>query len=222
MTVILVLFTFAVFLLVDYLLHPEAAVQPAVERQSELAPQLQPRFIEGFYTPEKLRYHAGHSWLLEERRHLARVGIDEFAAKLAGAIDKIELPKPGQWIRQGQRAWSLFRGDERSEMVSPTEGEVIEVNPDVVEHPELLRQDPYGRGWLMTVHVPDDDSTSRNLIPRRLVPNWMRDAVQSLYAQQPQLAGAVAAEGGRPVDDIAAALPAVSWKQLTSEHFLPK
>jgi hypothetical protein len=72
----------------------------------------------------------------------------------------------------------------------------------------------------MRVHVPDEEGTTRNLIPKQLVPGWMRDAAARLYALQPQLAGAVAAEGGRPVEDIAAALGGESWKRLTSEFFL--
>jgi hypothetical protein len=135
-------------------------------------------------------------------------------------VDKIELPKPGQWIRQGQKAWAFFRNGEKSEMVSPTEGEIVEVNHDVMRDPSLLRRDPYGQGWVATIHVPDEESTSRNLIPAGMVRNWMRDAVSRLYAQQPQLAGAVAADGGRPAYDLLAGMPEADWKEVTGEFFL--
>jgi hypothetical protein len=105
-------------------------------------------------------------------------------------------------------------------MVSPTEGEVMAVNSDVLENPTLLRQDPYGKGWLVSVHVPDEENTMRNLIPRMLVGEWMREAVERLYARQPALAGAVAADGGRPADDLMAALPGSNWKEVTGEFFL--
>jgi hypothetical protein len=48
----------------------------------------------------------------------------------------------------------------------------------------------------------------------------MHDAVERLYATQPALAGAVAADGGRPADDIFAALPDANWKEITGEFFL--
>jgi hypothetical protein len=48
----------------------------------------------------------------------------------------------------------------------------------------------------------------------------MREAVERLYAQQPALAGAVAADGGRPAEDLLEALPEVSWTEVTSEFFL--
>ena len=107
-------------------------------------------------------------------------------------------------------------------MVSPVEGEVLEVNSEVVKDPGLLRSDPYGKGWLMVVHVPDEENTGRNLLPKSLVPNWMRAAVEALYARQPQLVGATAADGGRPVNDLAAALPATEWRSLAGEFFLTR
>lgn len=232
MTVILVLATFAAFILIDLLLrwalNRRKAAQPggagAREKSREapraVPPALQPAYVEGFLVPERLSYHPGHSWLCRERRNLVRVGVDEFAAALAGPIQKIELPKPGRWVRQGQKAWSLHRDGEKTEMVSPIEGEVIEVNSDLASDPTLLRKDPYGRGWLMTVFVPDEESTARNLLPGGMVRAWMRDAVERLYARQPQLAGAVAADGGRPADDVFGALPDASWKDLTGEFFL--
>jgi glycine cleavage system H protein len=159
---------------------------------------------------------------VRERKNVVRVGADEFAAALAGGIEKIELPKPGQWIRQGQKVIALTRDGQKTEMVSPTEGEVMAVNAEVVENPALLRQDPYGKGWLLSVHVPDEENTSRNLIPKMLVGEWMREAVERLYARQPALAGAVAADGGRPAEDLLAALPGSNWADVTSEFFLTK
>jgi glycine cleavage system H lipoate-binding protein len=221
MTVILILFTFAVFILIDYwLAYKEAQGMAVATVVAEPPVQVEPAFVEGFLVPEGVRYHPGHGWLAAERPHLATVGMDEFAASLAGKVDRIELPRPGTWIRQGQKAWKLFRNGQMVEMVSPTEGEVLEVNPEAIGDPSLVRKDPYGRGWLMRVHVPDEEGTTRNLIPKSLVRGWMHDAAQRLYALQPQMAGAVAAEGGRPVEDIATALGAEGWKQLTAGFFL--
>jgi glycine cleavage system H lipoate-binding protein len=221
MTVILVLATLLAFVLLDYLLSRRKAVQPELAQpRRPVSPLLQADYVEGFLVPGQLRYHPGHSWLLPERRHLVRVGVDEFAATLMGPIERMELPTPGHWIRQGQKAWSFYRKGEKTAMVSPIEGEVVEINPEVVNDPSLLRKDPYGRGWLMSVFVPDEEGTARNLLPAGLVRNWMREAVERLYARQPQLAGAVAADGGRPADDLFAALPDASWKELTGEFFL--
>ena len=221
MTVILVLATLLAFIALDYFLSRRKAAQPVVVRPVGAIPaEPQPVYVEGFMVPDNLRYHPGHAWLLPERKHLVRIGLDEFAGVLAGPIAKIELPKPGRWLRQGQKAWTLYRDGAKTEMVSPIEGEVVEVNSELAQNPSLLRQDPYGRGWLMTVFVPDEESTARNLLPQGLVRNWMREAVERLYARQPQLAGAVAADGGRPTPDVFAGLPDASWEAVTREFFL--
>lgn len=221
MTVILVLATFLVFIVLDYFLNrgKVVAMVPVVEKQS-LPASYGGEIVDGFLVPENLTYHAGHSWLTRERKGVMRIGADEFAVALAGKVEKIELPRPGQWVRQGQRVMSFFRDGEKTEMVCPTEGEVLEVNPEVLENPALLRQDPYGKGWLLTINVPDEENTARNVVPKGLVRGWMRDAVERLYGLQPALAGAVAADGGRPSEDLLAGLPDASWKKITGEFFL--
>lgn len=221
MTVILVLATFLVFIVLDYALNRQKAVATVPAETSRASvPNAAGEFVGGYHVPASRSYHPGHSWLVRERKNIMRIGADEFAATLIGKADKISLPSPGQWVRQGQKAFGFQRGDKLAEMVSPTEGEVLEVNADLLRNPSLLQKDPYGAGWLLTISVPDEESTSRNLVPKRLIADWMRDAVDRLYAAQPALAGAVAADGGRPFEDIASLLPANNWQALTGEFFL--
>ncbi len=221
MTVLLVLFTFLVFIVLDYAMNRRKAIHTVAANAPKLVPaHAGGDYVDGFLVPAGLSYHSGHSWLVQERKNVVRVGADEFAAALAGKLEKIELPKPGQWVRQGQKIISFFRDGQKTEMVCPTEGEVMEINTEVLNNPALLRQDPYGKGWLVSVHVPDEESTTRNLVPKMLVREWMREAVERLYARQPELAGAVAADGGRPAEDLLAALPDHDWKEVTAEYFL--
>ena len=219
MTVLFVLAVFLTFAVIDWLLSRGKVEAPYAAPLAAPAPS--ENLVYGFRLPDdNRRYHAGHGWALRERKNIARIGVDDFAARLAGKIEKLELPKPGQWIRQGERAWKVYRNGEMAEMVSPIEGEVLEVNPDVAKDPTLLRRDPYGAGWLMTVHVPDEEGTTRNFIPRNIARRWMENIVEAFYAKQPELAGAVAADPGEPVDDLAEALPERKWKDLTKEFFL--
>ena len=221
MTVLLVLATFLVFIALDYAVNRNKAVRTVPVHAPQAAPAFSGEgYVDGFLVPESVSYHSGHSWLARERKNVVRVGADEFAAALAGKVETIELPKPGQWLRQGQRMVAFHRNGEKTEMVSPTEGEVMEINRDVLNNPALLRQDPYGKGWLVSVHVPDEENTSRNLVPKGLVREWMAEAVSRLYAHQPALAGAVAADGGRPAEDLLASVPGANWKEVTSEFFL--
>jgi glycine cleavage system H protein len=223
MTVLLVLATFLVFIVLDYAINRRNVMATVAVESPKAAPaSIGGEYVNGFLVPENVSYHSGHSWLLRERKNVVRVGADEFAAALAGKLEKIELPKAGQWIRQGQKMVAFLRNGERAEMVSPTEGEVMEVNPEVLAKPALMRQDPYGKGWLLTVHVPDEENTTRNLLPKMLVREWMAEAVDRLYARQPRLAGAVAADGGRPAEDLLADMPELNWHEVASEFFLTR
>jgi glycine cleavage system H protein len=220
MVVLLVLVTFLFFIALDYILNGRKAIQTVGVAVQGPPVRAGANYVEGFLVPENVSYHSGHCWLVRERQNGFRAGADEFAAALLGKIEKIELPKPGQWIRQGQKVAAFYKDGEKTEMVSPTEGEVMEINTEIVKNPALLRQDPYGKGWLVSVHVPDEESTGRNLVPKALVREWMRDAAERLYAYQPQMAGAVAADGGRPAEDLLRAMPDADWKEVTGEFFL--
>lgn len=223
--VTLTLLTFIVGALADYIIQrkrksgavanetaPTAAVVP-------VQPQCSPAYVKGFLLLDGLRYHSGHTWVQREQLNTARVGVDEFGAKLAGQIDRIELPKPGQWFRQGQKVCKLQRNGETATLLCPIEGKVVAVNPEVVNNPSLLRSDPYGKGWLMTLHY-DEISTWHNLLPVSLVKNWLEEDISRLYAKQPVVIGAVATDR-RLGDDVLASTPGADWSRITAEFFLP-
>src|SRR5450631_4035984 len=138
MTVLLVLFTFAAFLLIDHFrtrhaVQPVLQVAPAKQATATAnAPRLQPAVVGGFAVPENLRYHPGHTWALSESPNLVRVGMDDFASKLTGTLASIALPQRGQWIRQGQKMCTIHRDGVAVDMVSPIEGTVSEINEAVV------------------------------------------------------------------------------------------
>ena len=222
MTVIMVLMTFAIFLLIDYVRgQKQTAKQPVVVHAiRETAPRVVPAMVAGFQVPENVRYHAGHTWALSESSELVRVGMDDFASKLIGKIESIALPQRGRWVRQGQKIWTIFRDGKSVDMVSPIEGTITDVNEAVVRDPKLARKDPYGEGWLVTVQAPDSKLNFRNLLGGSLARLWTESAALQLHNRIPVMAGALAQDGGVAVDDITAHLPNEDWAVLTKEFFL--
>src|ERR1700744_4731712 len=169
MTVLLVLMMFAIFLTIDFFYskakRPVLRVAPAMSKQPAMTePRLKPSLVGGFSVPDNLRYHPGHTWALSESPNLVRIGIDDFAGKLTGKIEHITLPQRGQWIRQGQKVWSIVRNGVKVDMVSPIEGSVSDINEEVARDPSLAMKDPYGEGWLVTVQSPDAKTSFRNLL----------------------------------------------------------
>ena len=222
MTVILVLLTFSVFLLVDHFIRrKQAGTQPELRTtRSEVGLGVAPVVVAGFRVPENLRYHPGHTWALSESPNLVRVGMDDFASKLSGKVDRITLPQRGQWVRQGQKVVSLFRDGTSVDMVSPIEGTVSDVNDAAVRDPEVAHNDPYGEGWLMTVQAPDAKTNFRNLLSGALARSWMEDAARRLRMTVATPAGALAQDGGVALDDLTAQLPNQTWATVVKEFFL--
>jgi glycine cleavage system H protein len=222
MTVILVLSTFIIFLLIDHFFskkHVQIAVQPAAARR-ESVPVLEPSLVGGFKVPENLRYHPGHTWALSESPSLVRVGLDDFASKLIGKVERLSLPQRGQWIRQGQKLMSVYRDGAKVDMVSPIEGSVADINDALVANPELARKDPYGEGWVVTVQSPDAKTNFRNLMTGALARWWTEEAASRLQKRVPAALGALAQDGGVAMDNLTAQVPEQNWTELTREFFL--
>jgi len=223
MTVLLVLFFFATFLLIDHF-RTRHAMAPALQvapAKHEALPRLQPALVGGFAVPENLRYHPGHTWALSESPTLVRVGMDDFASKLTGKLERITLPQRGQWIRQGQKMCTLYRDGCAVDMVSPIEGTVSNINQALVEDPKLALNDPYGEGWLVTVQAPDAKTSFRNLIGGALARWWTEESASRLQRRMPMaLAGALAQDGGVAVNDLSAQIPDQEWLPLAKEFFL--
>ncbi len=221
MTVILVLSFFVSFLVIERIINkpaPEFVLQtaPAAEAGARKAPPI----VAGYEIPEHLRFHQGHAWAQGESPNLVRAGIDDFAAKLIGAAEEVNLPQRGQWIRQGQKVWSFRVNGELVEMVSPIEGTVNEVNDEVVRHPESLTSDPYGNSWLMTVESPDTKTNFRNLLTGNMARSLMSDSAKRLAAYATAGDMALAQDGGKVHGEIAKQLPADKYVEITKEFFL--
>ena len=225
MTVLLVLLTFAIFLLIDYFRTRHAVLRPALQASAakhDLAlPRLQPALVAGFEVPKNLRYHPGHTWALSESPNLVRVGLDDFASKLTGTVESFTFPQRGQWIRQGQKMCTIRRDGCAVDMVSPIEGTVSDINPAVMQDAKLALRDPYGEGWLLTVQAPDAKTSFRNLLGGAMARWWTEESASRLQHRMPMaLAGAMAQDGGVAVDNLAAHLPDQDWLPLAKEFFL--
>jgi len=222
MTVILVLFTFVTFLLIDHFYsRKNVVVQPAIQvAKREAPPKLAPSLVGGFHVPDNLRYHPGHTWALSESPVLVRVGMDDFASKLTGKLESITLPQRGQWLRQGQKVCTLHRDGIAVNMISPIEGSVSDVNDTLLQNPELALKDPYGEGWMITVQSPDAKTNFKNLLGGALARWWTEESAGRLQRKMPSFAGALAQDGGVAVENVSAQIPDNDWAALSKEFFL--
>ena len=102
--------------------------------------------------PEQLRYTAEHEWVSIDGA-VATVGITEHAAEALGDVVYVSPPASGATVSAGEPCGEIESTKSVSDLYSPVDGEVTEVNPEVEDDPGQVNADPYGSGWLFKVQV---------------------------------------------------------------------
>ena len=102
--------------------------------------------------PEELRYSQEHEWLKVEGAK-GRVGITDHAQHQLTDIVYVKLPSVGQHVKKGDVLGEVESIKSVSPIYSPVSGKVLEVNKAVEDRPELMNQDPYGKGWFAALQL---------------------------------------------------------------------
>ena len=100
--------------------------------------------------PEDLRYTRDHEWAKDEGARI-RVGITAYAQEQLGDVVFVEVPKVGAKVAQRQSFGVVESVKAVSDLFAPLSGEVVEVNGELTKAPEIVNQDPYGRGWMIVI-----------------------------------------------------------------------
>jgi len=104
--------------------------------------------------PADLRYTRDHEWARQDGGRV-RVGITAFAQEQLGDVVFVELPKVGARVTAKQAFGVVESVKAVSDLFAPVSGEVVEANAELAQKPEVVNQDPYGKGWMLLV-APSD------------------------------------------------------------------
>ncbi|HEX7341217.1 MAG TPA: glycine cleavage system protein GcvH [Rhodanobacteraceae bacterium] len=124
--------------------------------------------------PGDLKFLKTHEWARLEDDGLVRVGISEHAQELLGDLVYVELPDVGVRVEVENGAAVVESVKAASDIYPPVSGEVVAVNEDLAEQPELINEDAYGKGWLFVIK-PDD----KNDLDALLDPEAYAEQVES-------------------------------------------
>ncbi len=109
------------------------------------------------FDPKTLQYTSTHEWIHFEDGpggvKTATVGVSDFAIHALTDLVHIELPEPGRRVQAGEPFGEVESVKAVSDLYSPVDGEVIEVNQAVAQNLDAMTQDPYGAGWLVKIRV---------------------------------------------------------------------
>jgi glycine cleavage system H protein len=105
--------------------------------------------------PANLRYAESHEWVLDHQDGTVTIGITDHAQEALGDVVFVELPEVGQALNKGQEFGVIESVKAASDLYSPVNGEVIEVNEVLEDSPETVNEAPYEGGWIMKVRLTD-------------------------------------------------------------------
>ena len=105
--------------------------------------------------PAELKYIASHEWLRLEEDGTITVGITDHAQDLLGDVVFVELPEVGDTIVVDDEISVVESVKAASDVYAPISGEVVAVNENLEDDPEIINSDPYGEGWFFRMK-PDN------------------------------------------------------------------
>jgi len=104
--------------------------------------------------PDGLRYTDDHEWLRVEGTD-GTIGVTAYAAEQLGDVVFVELPAVGRKVEKSQAFGVIESVKTASDLFSPAAGEVVAVNEQLADRPELVNDDPYGEGWMVRIRLDD-------------------------------------------------------------------
>ena len=111
--------------------------------------------------PEDVRYTKEHEWVRVEGDGVARVGITDHAQDALGDVVYVDLPEVGSDVRADESFGEVESTKSVSDVYSPVTGKVVERNQALSDRPELVNEQPYGDGWLISVKLEDPAQVDR-------------------------------------------------------------
>jgi glycine cleavage system H protein len=127
-----------------------------------------------FEIPDELVYSTDDEWVLSEGDSVT-LGVTDFAQQQLGDIVYIELPSVGNSIAEGEAFGVIESVKAVSDLIAPLAGEVVAINEDLVDQPEIINDECYGAGWIIKVKLSNqndldsllDADSYRKLVSKR-------------------------------------------------------
>lgn len=127
--------------------------------------------------PEDYKYTEEHEWAVLGEDGIIEIGITDYAQEALGEIVFVELPNEGDEVSVGDPFGGVESTKSVSDLYAPISGEVVEVNEELLESPEIINEDPYGNGWIIRVK-PQDDDDYENLMDADAYKEFLEEEIE--------------------------------------------
>ena len=135
--------------------------------------------IEGYKLPDELYYTKDHTWARIEENGSVTVGLDAYGTKAAGNIEFIDLPMEDDEFEGGEAFGSLESAKWVGGLLMPVSGTIIEVNENIEDDLDILKEDPYGEGWLIKLKPSNLKDDLKSLIHGVDIGPWLKKEIEN-------------------------------------------
>ncbi|MCH7495980.1 MAG: glycine cleavage system protein GcvH [Candidatus Marinimicrobia bacterium] len=112
--------------------------------------------------PADLKYTKEHEWTKIEG-NIATIGVTDFAQSELGDIAWLEMPSVGDETKIGEAFGTIEAVKTVEDLYAPISGKIIEINSELLDSPELVNDDPYGKGWIVKLELSDEAEIAKLL-----------------------------------------------------------
>jgi glycine cleavage system H protein len=220
MVAILIILTIVGFVVADALVQRSKARKAVVRMLAEAQPRERraSRFVfEDLALPQGVFLGAGHTWLSLNPAGEAQVGMDDFAQRVIGSINSVELPKIGEQVHRGQKLFAVCQGRRTAEFTTPVDGVIINVNQMLQENPEPLKSNPFEGGWICSLSPTNLAKDLKQMTVADDAKEWLNREIQrflSFVVARPSehlALGHVLQDGGEPANGLLEMMDDETW-----------
>lgn len=164
-----------------------------------------------------LAYTAAHAWVKNAWGRNVKIGLDDVARRLLTGVSAITLPPAGSRLRRGDMLAAVRCGERLVAIPCPIDGIVLARNTELMRHPSMFEQEPYGDGWMLRLEADDAEPRGARRGPDSKA--WLREENARLNRFLETRLGMAAADGGTLTEPPAILLSEGAWREA-AEQFL--
>ncbi|TSA31196.1 MAG: glycine cleavage system protein H [Porphyromonadaceae bacterium] len=173
--------------------------------------------------PQGLFYNPNHAWTHLDESGTAKVGMDDFLQHVVGEIKFANLKNPGETIKKGDLLTEIVQNGKRLQVFSPISGKIINTNVTLSKNPELVNEDPYGKGWIYQIKPANwmtetsscylaDEATKWTTKELERFKDFLTGGSMKKFSTEPFMV--LLQDGGELRDNILSELPDNIWKDF--------
>ena len=175
--------------------------------------------------PQGLFYSRNHTWMFMEKTGAAKVGLDDLLLHVTGEVKISNLKKPGEMISKGDLLTEIDQQGKVLSIFSPVSGKVVETNAMLSGSPEVLNEDPYGKGWIYKIKPTDWVAEVKSCYFAEEATIWSEKELErfkdflavTMKNNSPETAMVILQDGGELCDHSLSAFPDETWKDFQKE-----